>query len=299
MLLAAGESALRAVNGFEGTGRVVAVFRRAAHLELPPAVMVAVCVHDVAPAPLNLVVDLPPTTDLGTLFAPDDSVRRGGTSLVVGELTLDLVSAPVWHPPPPPTAIDWPGLSDRTHHCAAAAASVREGLGPLVAAMLDGERPDELGALARTAHGPVLLLIEGVRTNDPPLVCRGARGLVGLGPGLTPSGDDLLTGMLAVLSLVGEGWVGTAVAPAVRDTPDFSRAVLLEACRGGFAADVDALARALLAGDADAVDAASGELLDHGATSGSDLCAGAALGAALAAARHNTYIISAAPPDVP
>jgi hypothetical protein len=125
-----------------------------------------------------------------------------------------------------------------------------------------------------------------VQTKDTALVCRSARQLVGLGPGLTPSGDDLLVGMLAVFSLARETWVGEAVAPAVRDTPDFSRAVLLEACRGGFAADVDALARALLAGNADAVDTASEELLDHGATSGSDLCAGAALGGALAAVLH-------------
>ena len=287
-LLSAGEAALLAVNGFEGNGRVVAVFHRALHLELPPAGMAAVCVRDVAPAPLNLVADLPLTTDLATLFALDDTVRREGTALLVGKLALDLTRAPVWHPPPPPADIDWPGLSDRAHHCAAVAAGVREGLGPLAAAILAGERPDELGALARTAQGPVLLLREGVQTKNPALVCRGARRLVGLGPGLTPSGDDLLVGMIAVLNLAGEGWVGTAVAPAVRDTPDFSRAVLLEACRGGFSADVDALARALLTGDADAVDAASGELLDHGATSGSDICAGIALGAALAATLHKT-----------
>ncbi|MDP7080019.1 MAG: DUF2877 domain-containing protein [Candidatus Undinarchaeales archaeon] len=287
-LIAAGETALRAVNGLRGSGRVVAVFRRAVHLELPPAGMAAVCVRDVAPAPLNLVAELSQTMDLGTLFARDDSVRREGTSLVVGELAFDLVSAPVWHPPPPPVAIDWSGLSDRAHICAATAAGVREGLGPLAAATLDGERPDELGALARTAHGPVLLLREGVQIKDITLVCRGARQLVGLGPGLTPSGDDVLVGMLAVLSLAGETWVGEAVAPAVRDTPDFSQAVLLEACRGGFAADVDALARALLAGNADAVDAASRELLDHGATSGSDICAGVALGASLVTDLHNT-----------
>ncbi len=287
-LLSAGESALRAVNGLKGTGRVVAVFRRAVHLELPPAHLAAVCVRDVSPAPLNLVADLDDMTDLSTIVALDDTVRLEGTSLLVGELRFGLESAPVWRSLPPPSAIDWQGLLGRAHHCASVAAGVREGLGPLTCAIINGEKPDVLDTLTRTAHGPVLLLREGVLTKDTTLVCQGARQLVGLGPGLTPSGDDLLVGMLAVLSLAGDTWVGEAVAPAVRDTPDFSRAVLLEACRGGFAADVDALVRALLAGETDEVDAASGELLEQGATSGSDLCAGAALGAVLAAARHNT-----------
>ena len=102
------------------------------------------------------------------------------------------------------------------------------------------------------------------------------RGLIGLGPGLTPSGDDFLVGALALLDAIGERHAHTAVARAISDllaerTTPLS-ACFLRAAAGGHVGE--ALHRAVssaITGDADAAVAAI-EKIGH--SSGWDMMAG-------------------------
>ena len=79
-----------------------------------------------------------------------------------------------------------------------------DGLGPLIP-HLDGlalGRPvtgSSLSNLTRVALPAVQVLVEGVTRGDVHRVDAGVRSLVGLGPGLTPSGDDFLAGMMVGL----------------------------------------------------------------------------------------------------
>jgi Protein of unknown function (DUF2877) len=60
-------------------------------------------------------------------------------------------------------------------------------------------------ATATDPEGAVALgvVFRGVAERDPEPVSRGARGLLGRGPGLTPEGDDLLAGVAGTLAVLG------------------------------------------------------------------------------------------------
>jgi hypothetical protein len=102
------------------------------------------------------------------------------------------------------------------------------------------------------------------------------QGLIGLGPGLTPSGDDFFVGALALLDAIGERDAHAALACAIIDALPGSTAPL-SACflRAATAAHVgEALHRAvssLITGD---VDAAIAAVEDIGHSSGWDMMAG-------------------------
>ena len=121
-------------------------------------------------------------------------------------------------------------------------------------------------------------LAEGLRRGDAGRFADGARGLIGLGEGLTPAGDDLLVGSLAVARrfrpdfLLEEPAIEHALANAAREgTTIVAREFLLEALEGRFSEIVIAL---LTAVDVPCARAALHDLLDLGATSGADTVAG-------------------------
>jgi hypothetical protein len=97
--------------------------------------------------------------------------------------------------------------------------------------------------------------------------------LAGLGPGLTPAGDDTLAGLLLVF-----GAYDRAAAMAAADrarTNDIARAFLAWAARGQ---SIEPVHRLLAAGDAAASAGALADLVCFGHSSGADLAFGLRLG---------------------
>lgn len=101
--------------------------------------------------------------------------------------------------------------------------------------------------------------------------------LVGTGPGLTPSGDDLLSGYLAALSAVGSPAVpalAAAIEVAAAGTNDISASWLRSAARGFFHGALAGLSRCLAADEAFAAVGALRELCSIGHLSGADMATG-------------------------
>jgi hypothetical protein len=147
--------------------------------------------------------------------------------------------------------------------------------------------------------GPALDgLAAAVTRSDRASALRSARGLIGLGPGLTPSGDDALAGVETALHAVGHpvaGFLQAATDDLDTRTTMVSAAMLRHAARGDAAERVHFLLAALLSGaDEDLADAI-GAAVRWGATSGSDLLAGVLLGldAATTAATSRTAMVAA------
>jgi hypothetical protein len=183
-----------------------------------------------------------------------------GTSL---GLTLGLRDAREWRPPAPPC---WKPTSLRRGLAWLAHAAERapaEGMGRLIAPLATGAAdPARLGgapSLARRAW-PALAalsgwvrdaLVQGHAAGVPPAT---VGGLVGLGPGLTPSGDDVLAGALLALHAFARPDLADRLAARLRPraegrTGAISLAHLECAARGEAAAVLhDALA-ALSSGD--------------------------------------------------
>jgi hypothetical protein len=127
-------------------------------------------------------------------------------------------------------------------------------------------------------------VIKALRRSDAELA-QAVRRSVGCGPGFTPAGDDVLVGMLTVLSsgAAGHSAVRTAtrlidaIAAVLHSTSDISRHLLNQAARGLPGRALHDLGKALCEGATDAVLADALEsVLDTGCTSGADACLGLA-----------------------
>lgn len=105
-----------------------------------------------------------------------------------------------------------------------------------------------------------------------------ALGVIGLGPGLTPSGDDVVAGSLAALAIAGrlDDSVRAAVDAAARTrTTALSAALVAAAGRGEMIPQAARLLKSVAAGDpAERVRIAARALFAVGSTSGHDLAAG-------------------------
>jgi hypothetical protein len=155
-----------------------------------------------------------------------------------------------------------------------------------------GERVAELQAAARhvawegswALAGAVAGALASARPAD---LDEAVRRAVGRGPGLTPAGDDVLVGILAVLTAppVAAGCepvaarLRAALAPALPATTEISRALLGQASRGHVSRPVWELTSAVLSGRTLSAPTRADVLstvLSTGATSGGDTCAGLA-----------------------
>ena len=107
-----------------------------------------------------------------------------------------------------------------------------------------------------------------------------AGGLLGLGPGLTPSGDDFLGGLMIALQVTGQGatcdalWRALAPAAETR-THAIARAHLASAAQGMGSATVHDVLNATLEGRGGDLDGLCRALDQLGHTSGWDIVAGA------------------------
>jgi hypothetical protein len=107
--------------------------------------------------------------------------------------------------------------------------------------------------------------------------------VVGRGPGSTPSGDDVLVGILAVLNCPCSGTAGAqaaeslgrAILPLLWTTSDISGQLLRQALKGLFSRDVHELVLALIGNPVpQQLQNLIQRVIETGATSGADTCMG-------------------------
>ena len=215
-VLTIGKMALRALAP-EQALRVLAVFRRTFYCESDDGALVCIGPPGMGAGPLNAIVPMPPGLDWQARgLRPGLRAVTGGRTLRIGDLLFDLRGALQWRPAPIPAPASWSRL-------AAGLASLRavwalgprlDGLGPMILPLAAGsaELPPDLpdaGPLVRAAWRSVRPLTGwlggrlGERPEPAPPPPAETENLIGLGPGLTPSGDDCLAGMLIALRALG------------------------------------------------------------------------------------------------
>ena len=260
--------------------RVMAVFERACDLVTRDGEVVALVIPQVGDGPLNVVVD----GGAGCFgpVQPGAVVTLEGDRLRVGGLEIRLGVAVVWEPRP-----DWDTLRARRSAIASRLPLVRDlclrhapggSLLPLVGAPLPDDAPGR--AILSAAQVGAEVLREGV-AGDPERLREGVARLAGLGGGLTPAGDDFLTGAMlwAWLAHPEPGPLCRAMSgAALPRTTTLSAAFLRAAARGECSAPWHALLAALGMGPHQGMEAriaaAVRKILSHGATSGADTLAG-------------------------
>ena len=300
----AGPVAWRALR-LQQSGAVHSVFSRSAYFELGEA-LVCIGPRGLGNGPLNLLCEpWPDGPALAARIAPGDAIAADGWSIRVGAFAISLAGLSAWRPPP--AAMAWEADALRRGLGIATAVTCdhlpADGLAPLL-------RPDprEIGSLppvARAAHAPaqyLASLVEAATSGRTPRIdADRIASLLGLGPGLTPSGDDYLGGALVALARLDLTSLRDAIWGAIRPrAPALTNAVsyahLAAAAEGFGSAALHALIDAMLAADAPAISAGVRAVAAIGHTSGWDAYAGAAaVLRARALATEHAWAVTGAP----
>jgi Protein of unknown function (DUF2877) len=271
-----------------GQGRVYAIQRRGCHLTLDRGELILLSRPDVPLAPNALTVDLAPDVAL------EDLGFRVGQVIALGarvspdraaDWVVELETGSAWEPRPLVHPLGPRDLADRmrTTRATVIAEGARESLLPL----LWTSSADAVGlhaGVVRVAEPSARLLGDAARRGDAVALARAARDLAGLGPGLTPSGDDLLAGFVAAWTLAGEALghdrsareqVTAAIATgAARGASPLGWCWLEHACRGELLEPMTRFVDDLLAPAPRDVGATARGALAVGASSGADWMVG-------------------------
>jgi Protein of unknown function (DUF2877) len=286
-----GSVAARSTNaGARGTVR--AVFDRTFYVTLD-AGLICVGPESMGAGPLNLLCA--PWFDelsLRTVLQPGDFAIVDDARFRAGPLSISLERAQLWHPPP---VGPW-SRSSLARGLAAFADTLprqlpSEGLARLLRPTGSISRSSPVLAAAEAPIRHLLETIGSMGADD--IYGDQIEPLIGLGPGLTPSGDDYLGGLLIALSLIGRtrlrDRLWQALEPLlIRRTGDISRAHLAAAADGLGNSALHAVLCAILAGRTDVISVAVASIGGIGHTSGWDTLAGSIAG--LRAATKTGYI---------
>lgn len=200
--------------------------------------------------------------------------------LWLGDWLIDAENAELWEPKP-----SWGSLQGKPADQMWAATKIRSLLeqqaqeDSLALLVIDPAASSALPTrILHAAEQNIPLLYAGITANDGPKVSEAAKKLAGLGPGLTPAGDDLLLGaMYGLWATQGEDARLTAeriTRAAVPRTHALSGAWLEAGARGEAAAPWHQLLTAIKThNDAD-LEAAVMLILPTGHTSGADALGG-------------------------
>jgi len=239
------------------SGKVIALFRRSFYVETARGDILCVASTTLAPGPLSLLCNFSENIDqCFPGLRQGDLARCSGNVLAIGDhRRVRLEATRTWRPRairlPVPVQVLACGLNalrklrrDFTEGVAGSGQLVRAGQDcrSLAAVQMASDRP-----IADLREWLVFSLAHGAAARRPP---NSARRLLGLGPGLTPSGDDFLGGVM--LALVALGYRSLArpievhVLASARDrTNAISAAHLRCAARGEGSAAIHGLLAAL------------------------------------------------------
>ena len=249
-------------------GRVLAVFERSFYVDMGDGRLACVGFAALGAGPLNALTENPPR-----LPGPHDPVIVDGESVRIGTgPRLGLAGAVVWMPPPmpaePPTE-----LGNLRQALAQAPAE------SLASIVLEQPSTDRVVAAAQLG---LRALNRWLRTGSQAAPPEAMESLIGLGNGLTPSGDDALAGAMVALRAWGRGEVADGLARwliprTLGRTNDISRAHIAAAAAGEGHEHLHGLLVTLGLGDSEAVSGAAARLGALGHTSGWDALAGVAV----------------------
>jgi hypothetical protein len=270
----------------EGEVRVVAAFERTVYLACPRGI-VCLGMAGLGAGPINAEVALDARQgwiDAGVML--DEEGQSAGSKVGIGDLVIDVTSGTTWLPPPFPT-LDASTVSRGLArlHAVAQDRLPDQGLAGLVLLRDPGA---SRSAIHRAAAGPIAALRQSLPDamrkdawTAPAL--RAATLLVGLGPGFTPSGDDLLGGLMLALTAAGREGLRDALWHALEHELDHlttpPSAMHLSAAADGMGSEpVHLLVNDVSSGGTPALGGRLDTVARIGHTSGWDALAGIVLG---------------------
>ncbi|WP_157020325.1 oxamate carbamoyltransferase subunit AllH family protein, partial [Mesorhizobium xinjiangense] len=262
------------------TGHVAAVFERSIYLNIEKR-WVCIGAEEIGRGPLNVPCGRGCPRDWRHLTFEGHRVSISGETVMLGGKGTIGLAAPVWHPARPPvwSSATLAGGLEALENLLPAAPPA-EGLGCYAR-----QSPLAIGLAARAAGSHISVIRDWLDQSRPtasPLLDSAVGALLGLGPGLTPSGDDFLAGLLAALRIVGRQHDSAILwriiverGPAA--THPISLAHLTSAAEGRLAERLHHVIDAILAADISGLGAGLDALCGQGHSSPWDALAGIAV----------------------
>jgi len=292
--VSAGHAALEALRE-DSKGKIHSVFERSFNILIKNR-LVGVARNDIPVSPIDLITNVPTAETM-----PNLGVRKGMGMKITGnrvffgdvlEISLDEVR--LWRPP---TRVKKPlgrehikrNLNAVKKGALAKAEGV--GLGQLLLhldSIIGSKIPDtkELNDVTSAALPHLLGFLKSVKSGDVDGVKENSKNLVGLGPGLTPSADDMLGGFASALWWVSNSFgkvdriqeINNAISSQAAATNLLSHQLLEHATRGEVNEYLVDFFEEILAGTGKNLDKSVGQIMAIGETSGADSMVGLILG---------------------
>ena len=192
-------------------GEVVAVFRNSFYLRDSSGELMCLTSHTIDDGPIIMKVCFPARCDLAVLGVKVGMALRweSGDLLLDNAIRFDMSRSTAWIPP---VVDDIASLQEVSHRLRTLVCCLLEdipdaGMAPLIpyAEDLAYGNPTGLSCNSETARlvfPSVCRLVRGICAGDLREIDDAIEQIVGLGPGLTPSGDDLLGGAILGLNVV-------------------------------------------------------------------------------------------------
>lgn len=262
-------------------GRVHSVFTHTINIETAAGTLITLAGSGCDDAPDSVVLDVPDFAGQGVVVG-DLVTAMPARIAIAGRLTVNLRGAARWQEELP-RGVDPQCLRANLPLVQAQLAAAGTAGGMLApASATDAWTGEITRALAVGTAQVRLSLLRG----DDDAFRAHAGSLVGLGPGLTPSGDDFLVGLFAALQC-GAGAATFArlcadiVDAGASRTNAISLAALRHAAAGRVRASIAQLLQQLCLGSPATVAPALQRVLAIGSTSGTDIAAGVVCGAGI------------------
>ncbi len=248
--------------------RILHLFRRACNLVNETGEILSLVTPDLGNGPFAIVLE---PIDFEAHLTAGSPIHFHPGHFTLGPLEIHTATAKLWQPIP-----DWYAL---------ASSNSLIGYAQIVQSLLAAEAPPD--SLAALQYQPATTLAAPLATRaratiaqlaQPATRAEAAHALAGLGPGLTPAGDDFLVGFMhAAWACQPQNALSLCEPLAARATPRthaLSRAWLTAAARGEAGEVWHTFLKTLTQADKVAVLAAARHILPTGHTSGADALAG-------------------------
>ncbi len=236
--------------------------------------------------PISLIANIDTFKTIGIAAGSDVKIRNKKITLS-GHIAIDFSQAIIWKPKTGVTELDlkkfhigYRALQDFIKN------TKKSGLLSLYPSLVEGEKLNTSDPFLARAFEAILRLVQKIENGEKPDE-RDTGNLIGLGPGLTPSGDDFLCGLGCSLvwianttraSCPGLSSLKKSVDRCSSRTTLLSSQLLKQSFQGQANKAVEELLESVFAGDPPSVERSARRVLELGETSGSDLMLGLVLG---------------------
>ena len=275
-------------------GTIHSIFKKATNIAYDET-MLAILSDELPCMPNSVRLQSVVVDELLPNLRPGMEVYVGNHSLAIPScnFSFHLSDTPLWDPRPNVTASNWDRetVARHTRSLARFLANkhYQEGLAPLVGPFFL-QQPLQETPLSQMAMPKLRLLAYATWQQNTARIEEAVLGMAGLGPGLTPSGDDVLGGFAAVMALlspqlsadcISRVYIASIISKAAKPrTTKLSGVLLDHASRGEVSEPFGTLLLSLMlpAEEFETVEKAAQRALTFGASSGGDTLLGILLG---------------------